>query len=131
MQRQREYGAGVQYLFSKVKLSAMATDVRYDYLDHTSLHLDNFDVNASWFVTPTLALSTGYVYTSGRYGGYNLAPHWNMVQAGVDYFLSKRTDVYLFADYQHAHSATADVYVYSPSNSENQTVVVAGIRHKF
>ncbi|MFM0101142.1 porin [Paraburkholderia nemoris] len=129
--RQREYGAGAQYQFSTVRISGIVTDVRYDYLDHTSLHLDNVDVNASYFIRPELMLSAAYVYTSGKYGGFNRAPHWNMGQLSLDYFLSKRTDVYLFADYQKATGATADIYAFSPSSNSSQTVVVAGIRHKF
>ncbi|WP_434666347.1 porin [Paraburkholderia sp. A3BS-1L] len=131
VRRQREFGAGAQYTAGKLRVSGLVTDVRYDYLDTTSLHLVNVDVSASYSVTPSLLLSTGYVYTAGRYGGYNRAPHWNNIQAGADYFLSKRTDIYLFCDYQRASGANADVYMFSPSSSASQTVVVAGLRHKF
>lgn len=130
--RQREYGVGGQYKFSNLRVAGMVTDVRYDYVDRTSLHLDNFDINASYFLAPELALSAAYVYTSGRYsGGYSHAPHWNMGQLTIDYFLSKRTDVYLFADYQKAAGANADIYLFTPSSNSSQTAIVAGIRHKF
>lgn len=130
--RQREYGAGGQYKFSKVMVSGMATDVRYDYLDRISLHLDNYDVSASYFITPAMMLSAAYVYTSGKYaGGYDRVPHWNMGQLSIDYFLSKHTDIYIFCDYQKATGENADIYVFSPSANNSQTVIVAGIRHKF
>ena len=48
-----------------------------------------------------------------------------------NYFLSKRTDVYVYGVYQKASSSQADIYLFAPSSSDTQTVVVAGIRHKF
>jgi GBP family porin len=131
VRRQREFGAGGQYTAGALRIAAMVTDVRYDYLDRTSLHLDNVDVNASYFLTPALMLSAAYIYTSGKYGGFDHAPHWNMGQLCIDYFLSKRTDVYVFGNYQKAAGAKADIYLFSPSSNSNQTAIVAGIRHKF
>ncbi|WP_081077840.1 porin [Burkholderia pseudomultivorans] len=132
VRRQREWGAGAQYSAGPWRVAAMATDVRYDYLDGTRLHLDNIDVNASYYLTPTLMLSAAYLYTSGKYGGgYDRAPHWNTGQLSVDYFLSKRTDLYLYGNYQKATGAAADIYLFAPSSSQSQTAIVAGIRHKF
>jgi predicted porin len=54
-----------------------------------------------------------------------------MGQLSVNYLFSKRTNVYVFANYQRATSATADTYLVAPSGGVNQTVVVAGIRHLF
>ncbi|WP_235879332.1 porin [Burkholderia sp. USMB20] len=132
VRRQREFGAGGQYSAGTWRVAAMATDVRYDYLDGTSLRLDNFDVNGSYYLMPDLMVSAAYIYTSGKYGGgYERAPHWNAGQLSIDYFLSKRTDLYLYGNYQKAAGATADIYLFAPSSSQNQTAIVAGIRHKF
>ncbi|MGF6816589.1 GBP family porin [Paraburkholderia atlantica] len=130
--RQREFGGGAQYTFSKLRLTGLVTDVRYDYLDHTSLHLDNFDVNATYDITPFLVLGAAYVYTKGQYGGgIDAAPHWNMGQISINYLLSKRTNVYVFTNYQRATDAKAVTYLLAPSSNGSQTVVVAGIRHLF
>lgn len=132
VRRQREFGGAAQYLLGQVRVNGMITDVRYDYLDNTSLHLDNFDVNASYSITPYIILGAAYVYTKGQYGGgFNAAPHWNMGQLSVNYLFSKRTNVYVFGNYQHATGATADTYLLAPSSNATQTVVVAGIRHLF
>ncbi|MBP0594902.1 porin [Paraburkholderia sp. LEh10] len=132
VRRQREFGGAAQYNFGAVRVNGMITDVRYDYLDNTSLHLDNFDVNASYSVRPDIALGAAYVYTKGQYGGgINTAPHWNMGQLSLNYLFSKRTNVYVFANYQRATNATAVTYLLAPSSGANQTVVVAGIRHLF
>ena len=130
--RQREFGGGAQYTFGKLRLSGVVTDVRYDYLDHTSLHLDNFDVSVTYDITPFVVLGAAYVYTKGQYGGgIDAAPHWNMGQISINYLLSKRTNVYVFTTYQRATDAKAVTYLLAPSSDAIQTVVVAGIRHVF
>jgi GBP family porin len=132
VERQQVFGGGAQYSFSALRLSTMVTDVRYDYLDHTSLHLTNFDFSAAYYLTPSLEVTGGYIYTAGRYGGFSAAsPHWHEAQVGIDYFLSKRTDIYLYGDFTKSHAGEAVTYLFNPSSSDNQTVVVAGIRHKF
>jgi predicted porin len=57
---------------------------------------------------------------------------------GADYFLSKRTDVYIDGIYQHAsgtdstnQTAVANINGLSPSSTSNQVAAVVGIRHKF
>jgi predicted porin len=56
----------------------------------------------------------------------------------ADYVLSKRTDLYVAAVSQHASgtdstgmAAHADILGLSASSTTNQSVVAAGIRHKF
>ena len=53
----------------------------------------------------------------------------------ADYLLSKRTDVYLQASYQHiaadGSGLHADVSGQSPSSTNQQLVVAAGLRHRF
>lgn len=57
---------------------------------------------------------------------------------GADYFLSKRTDVYIDGVYQHASgtdstrgAAVANINGLSPSSTSNQVAALVGIRHKF
>jgi len=58
---------------------------------------------------------------------------------GVDYFLSKRTDLYVDGHpintrrvrIRPAHAAVADINGLSPSSTSNQVAAVVGIRHKF
>jgi predicted porin len=51
----------------------------------------------------------------------------------VDYFLSKRTDVFLVGIYQKAAGDARYAQIFSnlPSDSKTQMSVIAGIRHKF
>ncbi|PFH19012.1 porin [Burkholderia sp. JKS000303] len=134
VRRQRNVGGGANYkVTDKFTVSAFADDIRYDYVDHTSLRLDNFDVSLSYKLTPSLFLSGAYVYTSGAYGGLQANPHWNTGVASIDYFLSKRTDLYLYDIFQRTSGprATAAIYGAVPSTGRTQNLLIVGIRHKF
>ncbi|MEI6002149.1 porin [Paraburkholderia bengalensis] len=99
---------------------------------------NNGEINFKYQLTPALVLGAAYDYTrladfNGHGGG-----HYNQGALGADYFLSKRTDVYLIGVYQHAsgtdstgQQAVASINGLTPSNSNNQTTVRVGIRHKF
>ncbi|WP_258170917.1 porin, partial [Burkholderia multivorans] len=78
-------------------------------------------------------VSAAYLYTHGSYGGVVSNPHWNQGQVSVDYFLSKRTDVYAYANYIRASgsNAPAVLFLSSKSSTNAQTAVVVGVRHKF
>jgi GBP family porin len=129
---QREFGIGGAYALDKFRLSGLVTNVKYTYLDRTSLRLTNFELGASYSIFPSLVLAGGYTYTTGRYGdGFSGSPKWNMVHASLDYFLSKRTDVSLFVIAQKSSGGSADVYLTTPSDSGRQAVVSISIRHKF
>jgi general bacterial porin, GBP family len=53
----------------------------------------------------------------------------------ADYFLSKRTDMYLQAGYQHISSdgsgLSADISGQGMSGSDQQSLAAAGLRHRF
>ena len=89
---------------------------------------------------PTIMVGTSYAYTrgspvtSGRAGGVT----YQQLNVGAEYFLSKRTDVYVVVSGQHASgrdstggNAVAAVYVLTPSSSDNQVAATVGLRHKF
>ena len=134
VKRQRNYGLGGRYEVGYgVRLNAVIDAIRYTYNDGTSLSLNSYDASISYTATPALTFAAAYMYTSGRYGGLDANPHWNGTQLSIDYSLSNRTDVYVFDTFQRKSGphAVAGVYLYAPSTSSNQNVVVAGIRHRF
>jgi general bacterial porin, GBP family len=55
------------------------------------------------------------------------------VTLATDYLLSKRTDLFLTGIYQRASGpgAFAQIYTTSASSGSSQTLVQAGIRHRF
>ncbi|CAB3808346.1 hypothetical protein LMG28688_06737 [Paraburkholderia caffeinitolerans] len=96
-----------------------------------TLHFQNYEGSVRYQVTPQLLLVLGETYTSVHQSG--VSGHYLQTSTGADYFLSKSTDLYLNAFYQKASSnlhAAIDGAGGAASGS-SQTVVVAGIRHKF
>jgi predicted porin len=89
--------------------------------------------------TNALLVGVGYSYT--RSGGDTSATY-HQVSAGADYNLSKRTDVYVSAAYQHASGQTGDgnggsmaaqasIGSYGYAGTSSQTMVNLGLRHRF
>jgi predicted porin len=96
---------------------------------------NNVEVNFKYQLTPAFLLGAAYDYTKG-YGLGNAKYHQGVI--GADYFLSKRTDLFVDAVYQHAsgtdstnHAAVANINQLSPSSTSNQVAALVGIRHKF
>ncbi|QBQ99885.1 porin [Paraburkholderia pallida] len=104
---------------------------------------ERYNVAGGFFgyqVNPALLLGLGYIYT---HGAGDTSASYNQVSLGADYNLSKRTDLYALAAYQHANGtqrvdatstdtagASIGSYGYN-SASSSQEIVSLGIRHKF
>jgi GBP family porin len=132
--KQRNAGIGGRYDFSpRFRLNVLVDTIRCTYLDGTSFRLDNYDASIDYKLTPDLVLGAAYVYSSGKYGGLSANPHWNTAVISLDYFLSRRTDVFIFDDFQQVTGpqAVAAIYLDSPSSTGLQNMVVIGMRHKF
>jgi predicted porin len=73
------------------------------------------------------------MFTFGRYEELNQSPKWHQVDLGIDYLLSKRTDLYAFAIYQRAvgSASNAAIFFMQPSSTKSQVEVSFGIRHLF
>jgi predicted porin len=91
-------------------------------------------------LTPAALIGLGYAYT---HGSGDATATYNQISLGGDYNLSKRTDLYTVAAWQHASGdqrtpggglvpATASIGSYgNQSSTDNQVMVSVGIRHKF
>jgi predicted porin len=150
---QRTYGAGVNYTYGPATVGFVYTHTQFDNmqstnvggtfvggLSGTNLHLDNYEINGRYALTPALSLAAAYTFTDGRVTGSNGTgdPKWHTVSLQGDYSLSKRTDVYLEGVYQHASGEfgnlganVAAINTLSPSSTQNQTAVAVGLRHRF
>ncbi|HEV3432283.1 MAG TPA: porin [Paraburkholderia sp.] len=89
--------------------------------------------------TPALLVGAGYSYT---HASGDTSANYHQFSLGGDYNLSKRTDVYVTAAYQHASgttrqedgevtSAQASIGSYGYSGTGSQTLVNLGLRHRF
>ncbi|MFM0003061.1 porin [Paraburkholderia dipogonis] len=131
--KQRMFGAGGAYAFGPANLSLLYTNARFDYLDTSRLTLQNFEVSLTDYVTPQLILGAAYIFTTGQYHPQDNSPKWHQVNTGVDYLLSKRTDLFLVGIYQKAagDAQYAQIYSLSPSTTKSQVSAVIGLRHKW
>lgn len=134
VKHQEVAAVGGLYRFSALSVAGMYSNVHFTYLDNSGVNLNNFDVIGLYQLTPALTVSAAWLYTSGNYQGVSANPHWHQGQVSVDYFLSKRTDVFAFANYVRASNgplAPAVIFQASPSSSRNQLLLLGGMRHLF
>ncbi len=100
------------------------------------------ELNFKYQLTPALVMGSAFIYTDGigastPTGSTEGAKYYQGV-LGADYFLSKRTDVYVIGVYQKASGtdstgaqAVAAINGLTPSTSDRQATVRLGFRHKF
>lgn len=104
--------------------------------------VNTYEGGATWHATPFFTVGAGFAYIDERkLGKYHIAT------VGLDYRLSKRTDLFTVGTWQHAFggaSVAGNFFVVTPysmspstpngagaSSSRFQTAVQAGIRHSF
>ncbi|WP_346730387.1 porin [Caballeronia sp. dw_276] len=127
------------YLFGSLTLGAAFSYSQY-VPDASSTFSDtekyaNGSVFASWQVKPDFYTIVGYNYTKSS---GDSSAKYSQVNVGIDYLLSKRTDVYATSGYQHASGqnglgqAQAVVGSYAVnSGASSQIVAIVGMRHHF
>jgi len=146
--------AGGAYTFGPATLGLAYSNVAFKGLGDTtsgpnpsgysgSVHFNSAEVNFGYRLTPFLFAGLAYNYTKGSGAttgtGQNDGATYHQIMTGIDYFLSKRTDVYVIGIYQKASGtdsrnlpAVASINNQSsPSSDDRQALVRVGIRHKF
>ncbi|ACR32529.1 porin [Burkholderia glumae] len=132
-----------QYAFGAFTLGAGYSNAQYRR-DGASLFGRNEHYNTgqgflNYQATPALLVGVGYSYTKS---GGDTSATYHQASLGADYTLSKRTDVYLTAAYQHASGTTSDgaggavaaqasIGSYGYAGTNSQTIVNLGLRHRF
>ncbi|WP_028218871.1 porin [Paraburkholderia oxyphila] len=147
--RQQIAAAGTNYKLGKATAGFAFSHTELNYNDGSSRKFNNYDANLRYLLTPAVTLIGVYTFTDGRAnglpgtGGATLKPKWHQFTLGVDYALSKRTDVYLSGTYQLAagdastrvgagYSNIASIaYAGGASSTNRQVAVFTGIRTKF
>ncbi len=123
---QRILGAGVSYSFGALRTSAVYANTRLSNHDVASTDQILY-VGAEYRITPSLLLSSGL--SADRFEGSG----WYSADAGIDYSLSKRTDVYLDGKYQTATGpgTRSSIALTAPSSTDKQVLARVGLRHLF
>lgn len=142
-------GVGASYTYGAATFGATYSNISFHGMGDTTsgpnpnrytgnARFNNAEVNFSYQITPTWMAGVAYDYTRGGPNNINEGATYHQAEASTHYFLSKTTDVYLSAVYQHAsgvdstnNKAVAAINVLTPSSSDSVTVVRIGLRHKF
>jgi predicted porin len=135
--------AAIQYGVGRVTIGGSYSNAQYKndgastFTSSESYNVGTVYVN--YQATPAWLLGVGYSYEKA-YG--NTSATYNQVSLGADYALSKKTDVYVVAAYQHAsgtqlnpdgtiQTAEASIGSYGFNGTANQDMYIIGMRHKF
>ncbi|MFL9943785.1 porin [Paraburkholderia graminis] len=142
-------GAATGYTFSRSTVSVSYSNVRFSDMGDTSsgpnpaqyrgtASFNNAEIGYRFRPTEAWLLGAAYDFTDGNGAGGNGGARYHQGEMSVQYFLSKRTTVYVIGVYQHASgvdstgkAAVAAINLLTPSKSDSQAVVRVGLRHKF
>jgi predicted porin len=144
-------GAGGAYQLGAATIGATYSNIRFASLGASyaspfagqSATFNNAEASLLYRATPALLLGAAYDYTRGGQIDGRSAAQYHQGALGIDYFLSKRTDLYAVAVYQRALGETlstsgtalvpavASISGLAASTNRNQLAVRAGIRSKF
>jgi predicted porin len=150
---QKTWGLGASYGIGHATLAAVYTHVNVEQptasvytgdlglAANSSLHFDNFEVNARYEFTPALMVGGMYTYTRANLAqnGQAATLHWNQLGLMGQYQLSKRTTLYSQVVYQKVSGGNTGSmldYAYVPgaadlSSNSHQVVARLGINHAF
>lgn len=131
--------AGAQYAIGNVTVGAAFSFSEYrPDASSTFVHAQRYrngSAFAQWQALPSLLTIVGYNFT---WSGGDSSARYHQVNAGVDYLLSKRTDLYTTVGYQHANGfngtgpAQAVIGSYNvDAGTNSQLLAIVGIRHRF
>ncbi|WP_320535249.1 porin [Robbsia andropogonis] len=145
----QDIGAVVNYTIGKLIIGVNYSNVQFQGLGDSSaganpLHLhgtatfNTGEINLDYMLRPDIVIGAVYSLTHGSGVGTVGSSNYHTLSLSYDYFLSKRTDVYLLASYQIANgtdstgqSAKANIAALSASSSNRQAFLEAGLRVKF
>lgn len=130
--RQQIWGAGGTCTFGQTTFELLYTGTSFEMPAGGALRFNNYEGSLRYMLTPALMAMAGYTYTQVARGDDD--GHYHQVSAGLQYLLSKRTDVYVNGFYQKASSGIGSAWIdgtSGPSSTTSQVAIVAGIREKF
>jgi predicted porin len=133
-----------QYTVGSFNLGLGYSNAQYaadaDSAFNTTQKYNTAQAFVNYQLNPALLLGVGYSYT---HASGDTSANYHQISLGGDYNLSKRTDIYLTAAYQHASGNTRDadtgevvaaqasIGSYGYNGTGSQTMVNLGLRHRF
>jgi outer membrane protein OmpU len=123
---QRIFGVGATYAFGQWNAALLYTNTRLELAGVASTD-QVLHAGGEWHVRPDLVLAAKASFDRFE------ASRWYTATAGIDYFFSKRTDIYIDLDAQKASGpgTVASIALTAPSSTNRQFVSRIGMRHLF
>jgi predicted porin len=127
------YGAGASYSLGELQfIGAYTSTIFHGGESNHDVRFQNFEASSGYFVRPDIFLVASYTFTNVSNHATEEAPHYHQLGLMADYFLSKRSDIYIQLAEQRASSGyQAQFTGLAASTSDTQAVVRLGMRHKF
>jgi predicted porin len=140
--------AGVAYTVSQSTVGVVVSNTRFYSLGSQagpnplgysgSASFTNVELNGRVRVTPAILLGAAFDYTDRNSIRNDGGAKYMQVDLGIDYSISKRTDLYALAVAQRAvgrdslgQASVASIAGFTPSATDKQFGVRFGVRHKF
>jgi predicted porin len=142
--------ASVGYTSGPLSVAGTYTNVRFSGLGSIAAldpngyrgtaAFNTAELALGYWITPALKFGTSYQYIHGAPAGEDGAGRvtYHEADLSLDYYLSKRTDVYALLMAQQAsgkdstgQTAVAQLWALSASSTNRQVGAVVGLRHKF
>lgn len=130
--QQRSVAAAAGYELGFATVAMNYSNVLFKYQDSSGRRIQNVEVVIDKRFRPDLLVGIGYTLTLSEMSS-GTKSHYNQLNTGVVYSLSKRTDLIGTVSYQRAGGAAtqAQIFTTSASSSKNETAAVAALRVKF
>jgi general bacterial porin, GBP family len=139
---QRTVAAAANYTYGPVTMGFAYSHSQYQNTlsfgsNNGTVLFDNYELSGRYALTPSLKLGAAYTYTDGHVTqstSFGADPKWSQLNLQAIYSLSKRTDVYAEAMYQHVIGHGYVAFINNSggaSSTANQVVATVGILTRF
>jgi predicted porin len=126
-------------LYSNGQFRGLGSNSSLNPLNYSgSTTLSTVGASLRYQLTPLLRVATSFDYTHGGNVGDKGSAKYEQLNLGGDYSLSKTTDLYFIGAFQHASGtdslgrpAVAEIGYLTPSATNKQVLLSAGIKHLF
>jgi predicted porin len=125
---------GVAYTFGKLitRLAVSHSDLT-DSIGGADAQFNIYMAQADYWFTPSLRLAAAVDLINGSIGSVDQHPKYQQYNLVADYYLSKRTDLYMWAIYGTAGGGATQMQIgqLPASTTDKQFNINFGIRHRF
>jgi predicted porin len=125
---------GIAYTFGKLiaRVGVSHSDLT-NSINGADAQFNIYMAQADYWLSPTIRLAAAVDLINGSIGSVDQHPKYRQYNLVADYFLSRRTDLYMWAIYGTAGGGATQMQIgqLTPSTTNKQFNINFGIRHRF